>query len=467
MKLFDCIAAISTPIGTGGVAVIRVSGEEAVKTASKIVYAKNKKNLSEFESHKLVLSDIKAVSEDGSPSHIIDEALAVVMKAPHSYTGEDVVEIQCHGGYISARRILSELIKAGARPAEAGEFTRRAFINGKTDLVRVEATAELIHSTSYLGAENAAKAVTGQLSEKINAIRSDAVMLASHLSAVCDYPDEADELTDSELISKITNIDERIDKLLSGFDTGKLLREGVRTLIIGRPNVGKSSVLNALLREERAIVTDIPGTTRDIIEELASIGGITLRLMDTAGIRRNADAVEKIGIDRAVDSIDSADLCLFVLDSSKPISSDDINIYEKLKHKKHIILLNKSDLSSDITPAEAAMAFSADISKIVKTSVPYAGEASISELESKIEAMFLTNDFSPSEVYITGERQRDALLRAKKACRSIIESIKAITEYDLIFIDLEDIISSLGEITGETVQDEIIDSVFKNFCVGK
>ncbi len=435
MKFFDCIAAISTPPGTGGVAIIRISGEESVKIASKIVYARSRKLLNEFESHKLVLSEIKTLKTDTSPSSVIDEALVVVMKAPHSYTGEDVVEIQCHGGYISAKRILSEIIRAGARPAEAGEFTRRAFMNGKTDLVRAEATAELIHSTSYLGAENAAKAVTGRLSEKINSLRKEALMLATHISAVCDYPDEVDELADNEISVKIKKIEDGIDKLLSGFDTGKILREGIRTVIIGRPNVGKSSVLNALLREEKAIVCDLPGTTRDIIEDYVNIGGITLRIMDTAGIRFSSDTVEKIGIDRALESISTADLCLFVVDSSKALEKEDIEIFEKLKHKKHIILTNKTDLGLAFDISKLLELLGTDKNQVVSTSVPKGGIQNIDELENKISEMFLTEDFSPSEVYITGERQRNSLLRAKESCENIKNALGGAFIQDLLYVD--------------------------------
>jgi len=462
MKFFDTIAAISTPVGSGGVGIIRISGETAVHMLEPLIFAYNKKKLSKFESHKLVLSGVKAL--DGT---VIDEALVVVMRSPHSFTGEDVVEIQCHGGYIVAKRILEEVIKAGARLAERGEFTRRAFMNGKTDLAKAEASADLINSSSYLGAENAAKAVTGKLSEKINALRTSALMLAATISAAADYPDEVDPISPDELTKSIEKIETEIEKLLSGFNTGKMLREGILTVIAGRPNVGKSSVLNALLQEEKAIVTDIPGTTRDVIEDFVNLKGLTLRIMDTAGIRNAADTVEQIGIKRAYESIDSADLCLFIVDSSKELQKEDFEIFEKIRKRKYIVVLNKTDIEGGISENEIITRLGADEKYVVSTFVPKNEKQNILPLEDKILEMFLSVGISSSEVYITGERQKNALLRAKEAIENIKNGADDTSMQDLLYIDLENLISALGEITGETVQDEIINEVFANFCVGK
>ena len=462
MKFFDTIAAISTPVGSGGVGIIRISGETAVHMLEPLIFAYNKKKLSVFESHKLVLSKIKAL--DGT---VIDEALVVVMHAPHSFTGEDVVEIQCHGGYIVAKRILEEVIKAGARLADRGEFTRRAFMNGKTDLAKAEASVELINSSSYLGAENAAKAVTGKLSEKINSLRTSALMLAATISAAADYPDEVDPITPDELTKSIENIETEIEKLLSGFNTGKMLREGILTVIAGRPNVGKSSVLNALLQEEKAIVTDIPGTTRDVIEDFVNLKGLTLRIMDTAGIRNAANTVEQIGIKRAYESIDIADLCLFIIDSSKDLQKEDFEIFDKIKERKYIVVLNKTDIDGGISENEISTRLGADKRYVVSTFVPKDKEQNILPLEDKITEMFLSESISSSEVYITGERQKNALLRAKESIENIKNGADDTSMQDLLYIDLENLISALGEITGETVQDEIINEVFSNFCVGK
>lgn len=463
MQFFDTIAAISTPVGSGGVAIIRISGETAVDIISPLVFSYNKKTLSDFESHKLTLCKIK--TQDSTK--VLDEALVVVMRAPHSFTGENVVEIQCHGGYIVAKRILEEIIKAGARLAGPGEFTRRSFINGKTDLLKAEASSDLISSTSYLGAENAAKTLTGELSLKINSLRKSALALAANISAAADYPDEVDAM-EPEIIEKtVGEIEKEINLLLSGFEKGKMLREGIQTVIAGRPNVGKSSILNAMLREDKSIVTDIPGTTRDIVEDYVNLKGLTLKIMDTAGIRKEADVVEQIGIERAYDNLKSADLCLFIVDSSKELTSEDMEIFNFIKDKKYIIVLNKSDMSSEITKDKAIEFFGADSEKIVSTFVPKNSDRNISELEDKIFEMFLTEEISSTEVYITGERQKNALLRAKDAVLDIKNGCLDQSMQDFLYIDLENLIFALGEITGETVQDEIIDEVFANFCVGK
>ncbi len=462
MQFFDTIAAISTPVGSGGVGIIRISGETATLVAAPLIFAYNKKNLSEFESHKLVLSEIKSLCE----KTVLDEALVTVMKAPHSFTGEDVVEIQCHGGYIVARRILDELINSGARLAEPGEFTRRAFMNGKTDLLKAEASLDLINSSSYLGAENAAKAVTGKLSEKINALRETALKLAANISAAADYPDEVDAIEEDELKNKITKIETEIKNLLSGFEKGKMLREGVLTVIAGKPNVGKSSILNALLREDKAIVCDIPGTTRDVIEDFVNLKGLTLRISDTAGIRNSEDKIEQIGIMRAYENIKSADLCLYIVDSSSELSSEDFEIFDRIRKRKFIVVMNKTDIKGKNEKSEVARKLGIGEENIVSTFVPKDKEQDISALEDKILEMFLSEGISSSDVYITGERQKNALIRALEA----VENIKNQSDpamQDLLYIDLENLISALGEITGETVQEEIIDKVFSDFCVGK
>lgn len=462
MKMFDTIAAIATPVGIGGIAIIRISGETSEEIASKIAFPKCRKPLCGLESHKLYLSEIR--SAEGS---FIDEVLLSVMHAPNSYTGETVVEINCHGGYLSASMILEELFRSGARQAEAGEFTRRAFINGKTDLTRAEAVIDLIHAGSALGHENAAKTLSGKLYEKVNAIRQKAVSLAANLSAIADFPDEIDEMPLSELKDRIGSIESDINEMLSGFQKGRIMRDGVKTVIIGRPNVGKSSLLNALSRSERAIVTDIPGTTRDTVEEYINIKGLALKLIDTAGIRQSDDGVEKIGIEKAYGSIKDADLCLFVADASQPLTNEDLEIFSRTDGKNIIAVINKTD-KAHINIGEYSKLLGISENFIVETAAPKDGEClGIEALEDKIYSMFMAGKISKDDVFISNDRQKNALIRAKNIITGMLSSLNGGTPQDLLYIDLEDAVSALGEITGATVQDEIIDEVFERFCVGK
>ncbi len=465
MKLNDTIAAIATPRGSGGIAIIRLSGENAAEIAAKVAHPYNNKSVTELESHKLTLSRITTPS---APDCIIDEALVALMRAPKSYTGENVVEINCHGGFLAADKILTSLLESGARLAEAGEFTRRAFINGKTDLSGAEAVMDLMNSSSTPGLHNAAMALTGALADKINHLRSEVMLLAANVSATADYPDEVDPLSNEELEEKLSYLEAEVSTLLGGFDTGKILRDGVRTAIVGKPNVGKSSILNALLRFERAIVTDVPGTTRDTIEELAEVGGIALRLIDTAGIRTASDEVEKIGIERSKENIRTADLCLFVIDSSTEITDEDMQIAEALKSKRTILIINKTDKKSVISDISLTEVFGISPEAVIYTSAPKGEEVrGIDALEEAISDMFTLGKLNADEVYLANERQRDALLRAQASIKNAMSSLADSMPFDLLFIDLEDALSALGEVTGETVQEEIIDKVFENFCVGK
>ncbi len=464
MKIFDTIAAIATPVGVGGIAIIRISGESAEEYAERIVFPKNGKALSQTESHKLVLSDIKRLSDGVT----LDECLVSVMRAPNSYTGETVVEINCHGGYVVATAILEELFRCGARQADAGEFTRRSFMNGKTDLLKAEAIGDIIHSNSLLGQENAAKVLSGRLTEKVEKIRENAVYFAARLSAIADYPDEIDELSGEELTETVETIASGIDELLRGFEKGRILRDGIQTVIVGRPNVGKSSLLNAISRSRRAIVTDIPGTTRDTVEEYVNVKGIALKLIDTAGIRESDNQVEQIGIERAKESVKDADLCLFVLDISEDISKEDLEIFDYIRNKNVIVILNKTDKAGRVDAQAYAEALKTDEENFIYTSTPDGGEATgIDELEDKIVKLFMAGGISKDEVFISNERQKASLIKAKEIAENMKDCIKNGLSTDLLYVDLEDLISAIGEVTGVTVQDEIIDEVFKRFCVGK
>ncbi len=464
MKAFDTIAAIATPIGVGGIAIIRISGEAAEEMTGKIAFPKSGKALCHLESHKLTLADIKRQS-DGS---VLDEALVAVMRGKNSYTGETVVEINCHGGYMAAESVMEELFRAGVRQAEAGEFTRRAVMNGKMDLIRAEAVVDLIHSNSALGQSNAAKALAGKLSQKVNKIREKAVEFAAHISAIADYPEEIDEMPSCELEARICDIASDIDEMIGGFSRGRIMREGITTVIAGRPNVGKSSLLNALSRCERAIVTDIPGTTRDTIEEYVNLSGVALKLIDTAGIRESDNSVEKIGIERARENIENADLCLFVVDSSQGLTDEDFEIFQYMKGKNVIVILNKTDKGVAMSQSEFAKSLGIDEGFVVLTATPKNGEVvGIDRLEEKISEMFLQGEINADDVFISNDRQKNALIKAKDVALGMIDGVKLGMPSDMLYVDLEEVIGALGEVTGQTVQEEIIDRVFERFCVGK
>lgn len=464
MKLYDTIAAIATPQGAGGVAIVRISGFDAETIADKIIKTKNGRSLTELDTHHMVLSK---VHRKESELRRIDEALVVVMRAPNSYTGETVVEIQCHGGFFAARTILDELLLSGARLAEAGEFTRRAFLNGRIDLTGTEATMDIIEAHSEAGLETAATVQSGKLKEKIDELREDVLTITTHISATVDYPDEVDAPENQEVTDNIDNILSKVDTLLNSFKTGRILREGISTAIVGCPNVGKSSILNAMAGTERAIVTDIPGTTRDVVEEYINIEGVALRLLDTAGIRKGADTVEEIGIERAMENMRTSDLCLFVIDSEAGITDTDREIAKELIGKTVLVILNKTDktvLDKEVVANE--LGFSTD--NIIATATPKDKEPQgMEELRQAILDRFLSGGIIPGAVYLFSERQKDSLLKAKDSLCRARELIAADLPFDLLHVDLEDALSAFGEITGTTVRDEVIDNVFSRFCVGK
>ena len=438
----ETIAAISTAMQKGGIAVIRISGDDAFKIADKVF--KGKIKTEDSESHRILYGHVY----DGDI--LIDECLCSVMRAPKSFTAENVVELSVHGGIIPAKRTLEAVIKAGARAAKAGEFTMRAFLNGRIDLSKAEAVADIIDSKTDLARSTAVNQLSGKLSEGINEIRREILEIMSYISVSTDFPDE-----DADSLSGV-NIKE-IEKLLANADKGIILREGAICAICGKPNVGKSSLLNELAGEEKAIVTEIEGTTRDIIEEYINIFDIPIRLADTAGIREDADTVEKIGVKKARDYIKNADICLFITDNGRLFDENDAEILELVKDKPHITVVNKSELESKcFLPSEEDAVY---ISVKEKTG--------IDELKKKIYDLLMGSDFSEDVVMITNERHKEAAIMADSAIGEAIKVLESGLTEDFAYINLEAAVTHLGEITGMTVSDEVIGEVFSKFCIGK
>ena len=456
MNHSDTICAIATSLNSSGIGIIRVSGEESISIVDSIFRGKNK--LVDCDTHTIQYGHIY------DNENIVDEVLVMIMKAPRSYTTEDVIEIDCHGGILVLKKVLSLLVNAGARIAEPGEFTKRAFLNGRIDLSEAESIMDLISSNSELSMKNSIKQLSGSLNKIIVNLRDKILYETAYIESALDDPEHYD-LTGypNELNNKVNEMISSIDDLINSFNSGHILKEGINTLILGKPNAGKSSLLNTLSRRERAIVTDIPGTTRDTLEEQITINGISLNIIDTAGIRQTDDIVEKIGVDKAIDSIDDADLILFVLDSSRPIDSDDEFIINKIMDKKVIILLNKSDLVSVISEEDVYKKYNKNV--ISFSSVSLDG---LKKLESTITDMFFSGDVhSDDTLYITNSRQAACLTNAKNSLNNVLVSIENMMPEDFFSIDLMDAYNYLGEITGETIDDDLANKIFSEFCMGK
>lgn len=448
----DTIVALATPPGMSAIAVIRLSGDDSVKIADKLF----SKNLLTAASHTVHFGKIYDTF-----GNVTDEVLVTVMLAPKSYTGENSVEISCHGSMTAVRKIILSLIECGARQARAGEFTKRAFLNGKMDLCRSEAVIDIIHSKNELALEKGIDQLSGSLSEKINEIRDKTVYLAAALSSEADFPDEGvSGLTDEFIEENLSIIIDKTDKLLQTAKNGKYIREGINVCLTGRPNAGKSSVLNALSGEEKAIVTNIPGTTRDTVEDYINIGNICVKLADTAGIRNTDDEVEKIGVQRAKITAENADLILFVADVSTPPNDYDLEIIDFIKEKNVIMLLNKIDISDN---------FADEYIKL--TGAPHIYTSALNgsgfeDLKNIISEMFETGK-TASEVTVTNIRHADALTRASKHLHSAYDAFCSGIPVDFMAVDIESALSAFGEITGLSVSEEIVDRIFKEFCVGK
>ncbi len=451
----DTIAAIATPHGTGGISVIRVSGPESLSVCDRIFCAKSGKLLVNAKSHTIHYGFIK----DGN--HIIDEVLVSVMRAPNTFTREDTVEINCHGGLVVTEAVLSCVIKNGAAMANPGEFTKRAFLNGRLDLSQAEAVIDIINSPSSLALSAAANQLGGSLSFEINQQRDKVLEVLAKMNANLDYPEEDLEEYDREdLLKDLVNTHDALDALLTTASRGKLLKDGIDTVICGKPNVGKSSILNLLARDSRAIVTDIAGTTRDVIEERITLNSIVLNVFDTAGIRETEDKIESLGIDKSKEYINKATLVLFVVDASKPLTEEDEAIFASIKDKNVIVLFNKSDLG--VSNAESKYQNTDHCLISAKTG------AGLGELSALIEEKFKLGEIAAeNRVIITNMRHKEALTNAIHSISRAANALKTNMPYDLVSIDVLDCAAHLGEITGKTISEEVVDKIFARFCLGK
>jgi len=457
----DTIAAISTPYGTAGIGKIRVSGSEAIDLVAGIFKGVQDKDLRQQKGYTAHYGHIM----DPETGKIADEVICIVFREPHSFTGENMVEIDCHGGLLPLQRVLEIVLKRGARLAEPGEFSKRAFLNGRIDLAQAEGIMEVINARTNKGLDLALSHLEGKLSRKIAGLKDALIGLYAHLEAAIDYAeDEVEDLDPDELEGSIKEIKGELEKLLATSEQGKIYREGLKTVIAGKPNVGKSSLMNALLEENRAIVTDIPGTTRDIIEEYINIEGIPLRIIDTAGIRETEDLVEKIGVERTEQYLQEADLVLLMLDVVQGLTEEDLRIYQLASEKPLIVLINKIDLAPERDYREIEERFPEH--SIIRVSVQE--EQGLEELKKAIVEVVLGEGITgDEEIYITRTRHKNALVKAVQAMDRVIDTHRQGLPYDLYSIDLRDALDALGEITGETLTEDIIDRIFQDFCLGK
>ncbi|MCM1244457.1 MAG: tRNA uridine-5-carboxymethylaminomethyl(34) synthesis GTPase MnmE [Roseburia sp.] len=454
----DTIAAVVTASVNSGVSILRISGEDAVPCADQILQFKNK-TLADCKSHTVNYGFV--VNEK---SEIIDEVIVLLMKAPNSYTKEDVVEIQCHGGTFLCHEILELILSHGVRIAEPGEFTKRAFLNGRIDLSQAEAVMDLIESKSRYAMENSVNQLKGTIKEKIVHIRSDILNDVAYIEAALDDPEHISlEDFSEDFETKIKDSLSELKKICDNYDNGRMIREGVQTVIIGRPNVGKSSFLNSILGMERAIVTDVPGTTRDTLEEDVRLGDLFLHLIDTAGIHDTEDKVEKIGIEKAKENIDLADFCILIIDGSEKLTDDDIFLMKEISDKNAVILLNKNDLELVVDESEIRKYTD---KKIISFSAKTNDGSE--QLEEYIKKQFYLEKISfNDEIYLSNERQKQAVAESVDSLEHVMESIRMNLGEDFYTIDLMNAYESLGKIIGESVDDDLIDTIFRKFCMGK
>ncbi len=459
MKVTDTIAAISTSAGNSGIGIIRVSGDEAVEIVDKIFQSNKKgKKLRNVKSHTVHYGYIV----DGQT--ILDQVLVIVMKNPHSYTGEDTVEIDCHGGMLILQKVLELVIKNGAKAAAPGEFTKRAFLNGRLDLSQAEAVMDVINSSNDFALSSSMFQLKGGVSEKIKEIRSDIIYHIAFIESALDDPEHISlDGYDKEISHMLEKNTTKIKRLLDTFDNGRIMKEGIHTVILGKPNAGKSSILNLMLGEERAIVTDIEGTTRDTLEENINFNGLSLKIIDTAGIRNTEDKVEQIGVNKAKEIANQSDLIIYVVDGSRKIDENDIEIIRLIKDKQFIVLLNKSDMDmvADFDDIK-------DLSKEDVIEFSAKQGMGMDKLEERIRDMFYSGRVTYNDqIYITNARHKEALENSYHSLLKVKESVEAMMPEDFYSIDLMDAYEQLGLIIGESVEDDLVEEIFSKFCMGK
>ena len=446
----DTIVAISTTTGVGAISIIRLSGPESIGIINNVFT----KDLSNVESHTIHYGHIKDKEE------IIDEVLVSIMRAPKTFTREDIIEINCHGGVASTNKVLEVLLKNGARLAEPGEFTKRAFLNGRIDLLEAEATMDLISSKTDKARKMSINTLTGETSNLIKNLRSDLVAIISNIEVNIDYPEYEDieVLTNEKILPSIKSFKQKLDNIIKKSEDSKIVKEGIKVGIIGRPNVGKSSLLNSLLEEEKAIVTDIPGTTRDIVEGTIVLDGIILNIIDTAGIRQTEDVVEKIGVERSLSIINSSDLIIFILNNNEELSEEEIELLQKLEDKKKIIIINKIDLENRLDKSK--------LDSYIEISVKEG--LGINKVKEEIKKLFNLGQLETSDMtYLSNARSISLLHKTMKSIEEAEEEIELSSPIDIVEFSLKDAWNSLGEVIGETYTDELIDELFSRFCLGK
>jgi len=459
MKEFDTICAVATALGESGIAIIRISGDKALEVTAKIFKSTKNDDIKSMKTYTMKYGHIY----DMNTNELIDEVIISFMKGPKSFTAEDVVEINCHGGVVSTNKVLETIIKAGARLAEPGEFTKRAFLNGRIDLSQAEAVIDIIRAKTDLAMKSALMQSTGHLSKQINKLREYMLNVLALVEFAVDFTEDDEEIDPSIPLKVQESLENSIDdmkKLLKGADEGKIIRDGLSLAIVGKPNVGKSSLLNALLREKRAIVTDIAGTTRDIIEEYINLDGIPVKIIDTAGIRETEDIVEKIGVERSKEKLQEADLVLLVLDSSRQLEEEDMEIISAIGDKKSIAVLNKIDLdfkaNSDVVK---------EFKNIIKISAKE--EIGLMDLKSMIKDLFFSGEINSESLIISNSRHKQAIYRALENAEDALIRVKNNEFLDLISIYVTAALRALGEITGSELEEDLVNKIFSDFCVGK